>query len=877
MGFVSILAAPRKRVAVCLIALLSFVMPRAEASGTVLTTTVADVTAPVLQSASAGARVSMSRTLRFSYAYKDNVATVSHDVVFRTAAPGRALGAWLWPAGWQRTKAASVTYTAGWGSDTCFMVRARDGSGNVSAFSAPACSSAPLDDRHLTAAGSVQRLQNAIGFAGTLSRLIRSGSSLSRTGQYGQQVAVVAVAGPGQGAFDVWFAGRWLGRVSLSSTTWARRVYYFPSASAISGTLRIASVTVAPVLVDGATVLRSVPQYPPLVVLPASPAGGQNVRFSGTLPTRVARPLQIQRRTSASAWSTIAATRTNSTGSYAVVLRAPVVVGAYQIRAVVAQATVSGQIFPAYTTPTAALRVVADTQAPTLPRSARTSDLTCNTVTLSWTASSDNVRVAFYDIYHDGQRMPSVSGTTTSTRLTVVPGASWGLYVNARDAAGNVSQASNTVIITAPVCQPDTQPPTAPSALTGSASGTTVTLRWTASTDNIGVAGYDVFRADVRVGSINGSATSFIDSGLAVNTRYEYYVVARDAQGNVSAHSNVVAVTTGAVCGSAVCSVTQVGTDNDIPWGLTTLPDGEVLFSRRDAHDIVRLNPATGAKTTVGLVPNVQSTDGEGGLLGLAIASNFSADPWLYIMHTSPTDNRVVRIRYLAGVLSGSPQVLISGIARNKFHNGGRLRFGPDGKLYVATGDGQNGSWAQDRNNLAGKILRINADGSVPSDNPFGNRVWSYGHRNPQGLAFDSQGRLWQQEFGNSVMDETNIVVKGGNYGWPSCEGTSGTCGTAGFIAPIQTYPTANGSCSGISIVRDVLYIACLRGNRLYRANISGGDLVNVQSLLVGTYGRLRTVEPAPGGGLWLTTSNTGDKDSVPNNSNERIFQVTLG
>jgi glucose/arabinose dehydrogenase len=496
---------------------------------------------------------------------------------------------------------------------------------------------------------------------------------------------------------------------------------------------------------------------------------------------------------------------------------------------------------------------------------------------LSWTASSDIVGVAFYDIYHDGQQMTSVSGTTTSTRLTVVPGATWGLYVNARDAAGNVSQASNTVTITAPPCQSDTQPPTAPGALTGSASGTTVTVRWTASTDNIGVAGYDVFRAGVRVGSINGSASSFTDSGLAANTRYEYYVVARDVQGNVSARSNVVAVTSGAACGSAICSVTQVGTDNDIPWGLTNLPDGQVLFSRRDAHDIVRFNPTTGAKTTVGRVPNVQSTDGEGGLLGLAIASNFSADPWLYIMHTSPTDNRVVRIRYLDGVLSGSPQVLISGIARNKFHNGGRLRFGPDGKLYVATGDGQNGSWAQDRNNLAGKILRINADGSVPSDNPFGNLVWSYGHRNPQGLAFDSHGRLWQQEFGNTVMDETNIVVKGGNYGWPSCEGTSGTCGTPGFIAPIQTYTTATGSCSGISVVQDVLYIACLRGNRLYRANISGGDLVNVQSLLVGTYGRLRTAEPAPGGGLWLTTSNTGDKDSVPNNSNERIFRVTLG
>ncbi|MEV8378900.1 PQQ-dependent sugar dehydrogenase [Kribbella sp. NPDC056861] len=519
----------------------------------------------------------------------------------------------------------------------------------------------------------------------------------------------------------------------------------------------------------------------------------------------------------------------------------------------------------------------ADSQAPTAPGNARTSNLTCNSVTLAWNASTDNVGVTSYDIYHDGQLMKSVSGSTVSTQLSVVANATWGLYVNARDAAGNVSQASNTATIAIPPCQADNQPPTAPGGLTGTASGTTVNLRWTASTDNVGVTGYDIFRGTAKAGSVSGTTTIFADSGLAANTRYEYYVVARDAQSNVSPRSNLVAVTTGASCGSAICSVSQLATDNDIPWGVTTLPDGQLLYSRRDAQNIVRLDPANGSKTSIGQVPNVQSTDGEGGLLGIAIAPNFSSDPWLYVMHTSPTDNRVVRIRYLNGLLSGSPQVLVNGIARNKFHNGGRLRFGPDGKLYVSTGDGQNGDWAQDLNNLSGKILRINADGSVPSDNPFGNRVWSYGHRNPQGLAFDSQGRLWEQEFGNAVMDETNIIVKGGNYGWPSCEGTSGTCGTAGFRAPIRTYPTAEGSCSGIAIVQDVLYISCLRGSRLYRATISGGGLTNVQSLLAGTYGRLRTVEPAPGGGLWLTTSNNGDKDSVPNNSNERIFRVALG
>ncbi|SEF24194.1 Glucose/arabinose dehydrogenase, beta-propeller fold [Amycolatopsis pretoriensis] len=520
-----------------------------------------------------------------------------------------------------------------------------------------------------------------------------------------------------------------------------------------------------------------------------------------------------------------------------------------------------------------------DTQPPSVPGNPRVTDLVCDAVTFSWDAAIDNVGVAFYDVYHDGQLMKSVN--TLSTSLTVVGGVTWGLYVNARDAAGNVSQASATVPVTPPQCQPDTQAPSAPANLTGRASGTTVTLNWAAATDNIGVRAYDVYRGGAKVGAVTGTATAppattFVDSGLAPNTTYSYYVVARDAQANVSPPSAATTVTTGAACGDSVCAVTQIATDTDIPWGLVTLPDGTILYSRRDAHDIVHLNPATGTKTSVGTVPGVDNTDGEGGLLGLAISAGFSSDHWLYVMHTSPTDNRIVRIK-LENEQLGTEQVLLTGLLRNKFHNGGRLRFGPDGKLYASTGDAQNGDNAQNKASLNGKILRLNPDGSVPSDNPFGNAVWSYGHRNPQGLAFDSQGRLWEQEFGNAVMDETNLITKGGNYGWPACEGTSGTCGTAGFIAPKRTYSTADGSCSGIAIVRDVLYVACERGTRMYREVISGSDLTDVQAYFNGTYGRLRTVEPAPDGGLWLTTTNNGDKDSIPDNSNERIFHVALG
>ncbi len=523
-----------------------------------------------------------------------------------------------------------------------------------------------------------------------------------------------------------------------------------------------------------------------------------------------------------------------------------------------------------------------DTQAPTPPSGLKSSGLSCNAVTLSWAASSDNVGIAFYDIYNNGQLLKTVGGSTLTTTLDLREGSQVGLYVNARDAAGNVSQASSTLPVSVPPCVLDNQAPTVPTGLRGVATGTTVALSWTASTDNLAVAAYDIYRNNNKVGS--AANLLFTDSGLAANTTYRYAVVARDAQNNVSALSTSTSVTTGSSCTSAVCSTDEVARDTDLPWGIASLPDGNILYSRRDAKDIVRLNPTNGSKTTVGTVPNVDLTAGEGGLLGLAVSPNFpGTDQWLYIYHTSASDNRIVRIKYVNGSLdTNSLQVLIKGIGRNKYHNGGRLRFGPDGKLYAATGDAQNAQYAQDLNNLAGKVLRLNPDGSVPSDNPFANSyVWSYGHRNPQGLAFDSKGRLWAQEFGNSAQDETNMIKKGGNHGWPTCEGTVSQggqgCATAGFVAPKYTYPTAEASCSGIAIVRDVLYVACLRGKRVYRHVITGDSLTNTQQLFSDTYGRLRTVEPTLDGGLWMSTSNTGDKDSIASNSDERIFKIKLG
>ncbi len=535
-----------------------------------------------------------------------------------------------------------------------------------------------------------------------------------------------------------------------------------------------------------------------------------------------------------------------------------------------------------------------DNVAPSVPGNPRTSDLTCDSVTFSWDASTDNVGVVAYDVYHDGQLIKSVSGSTLSTSITPVQGVTWGLYVNARDAAGNVSQASDTVPITPPLCgPPDTQKPTPPGNLTATVSGTSVSLKWTASTDNVQVLNYDIYRNNAKVATVSGAigtppATTYSDTGLPANSDFSYYVIARDPSGNASDPSNTATAHTGPGCSNPVCTVTTLTNEDDLPWGLVTLPDGTILYNRRDAHDIIHLNPANGKKTNLGTVPNVQSTDGEGGLTGLEInPKSFSSDHWLYIMHTSSSDNRIVRIKYdptTDKIVTSTEQVLLSGIKRNKFHNGGRLRFSPDGKfLYAGTGDAQNGANAKNTASPNGKVLRINPDGSIPSDNPFGNAVWSYGHRNVQGLAFDNKGQLWEQEFGNSVMDETNLIVKGGNFGWPGCEGTTShsadgpACGSAGLIAPKKTYPVAQGSCSGITIIRQVLYVACQRGTRLDRIPINSNDtLGSIGTYFNGTYGRIRTVEPAPDGGMWMTTTS-GDKDSTPHNSNDRVFHVALG
>jgi glucose/arabinose dehydrogenase len=236
---------------------------------------------------------------------------------------------------------------------------------------------------------------------------------------------------------------------------------------------------------------------------------------------------------------------------------------------------------------------------------------------------------------------------------------------------------------------------------------------------------------------------------------------------------------------------------------------------------------------------------------------------------TTSSDNRIVWF-----TLGGSLHPIFTGIAHASNHNGGRIAFGPDGKLYAGVGDAGNTSNAQNTSSKNGKVLRINASGSIPSDNPFHNAVWTYGHRNVQGLAWDSAGRLWATEFGQNTYDEVNLIVKGNNYGWPNVEGTGSTQGGK-YTNPKVTWSTDEASPSGDCVVGSTLYVAALRGERLWKVHLNGSSVGSKTYSYRGTYGRLRTVMRAPDGSLWLMTSNRDGRGS-PISSDDRIIRVPL-
>ncbi|WP_307622592.1 sorbosone dehydrogenase family protein [Streptomyces sp. V3I7] len=327
----------------------------------------------------------------------------------------------------------------------------------------------------------------------------------------------------------------------------------------------------------------------------------------------------------------------------------------------------------------------------------------------------------------------------------------------------------------------------------------------------------------------------------------------------------------------SVTVLRTVTEDLNSPWGLASLPDGNLLVSSRDDATITRVDARTGGKTELGKVSGV-SPAGEGGLLGIAFSPDYASDHMIYAYFTSASDNRIVRMRYdadkPAGDQLGAPDTIFKGIPKGRIHNGGRIAFGPDGMLYAGTGESGEGGLAQDPKSLGGKILRLSPAGEPAPGNPFPDSpVYSYGHRNVQGLAWDTKQRLFASEFGQDTWDELNAIKPGDNYGWPYAEGGSSD---PQFHSPIAQWHTDEASPSGIAYVDGVIWMAGLKGNRLWRVPLTGTEAVDdPQAFLTGKYGRLRTVAPAGDDRLWLVTSNT-DGRGTPKDGDDRILELRV-
>ncbi|MEU0676817.1 PQQ-dependent sugar dehydrogenase [Streptomyces sp. NPDC006172] len=313
------------------------------------------------------------------------------------------------------------------------------------------------------------------------------------------------------------------------------------------------------------------------------------------------------------------------------------------------------------------------------------------------------------------------------------------------------------------------------------------------------------------------------------------------------------------------------------PWGLAPLPEGGLLVASRDEGTITRVDEATGKKTLLGEVPGV-SAAGEGGLLGLALSPDYGADHMVYAYFTSASDNRVVRMLYdarrPAGEQLGAPDTVFKGIPKGMIHNGGRIAFGPDRMLYAGTGETGDVGLAQNKESLGGKILRLTPEGEPAPGNPFPDSpVYSYGHRNVQGLAWDSRQRLFAAEFGQKTWDELNAITPGGDYGWPEAEGKSDD---PAYRNPVAQWSTDQASPSGIAYAKGSIWMAGLRGKRLWRVPLKGTQASAApQAFLEGEYGRLRTVVAAGGDKLWVTTSNT-DGRGAPKEGDDRILELRV-
>jgi len=312
---------------------------------------------------------------------------------------------------------------------------------------------------------------------------------------------------------------------------------------------------------------------------------------------------------------------------------------------------------------------------------------------------------------------------------------------------------------------------------------------------------------------------------------------------------------------------TTLAKNLEVPWAMDFLPNGTMIFTERVGR--VNLLESNGSVNKVADI-NVSQVS-ESGLLGVAVDPNFTQNGYIYLYYTH--DGGVNRIsRFVLNDSLNNETVLLDNIPGGPIHNGGRLKFGPDGKLYATTGESGNANLAQDINSTGGKILRLNPDGTVPSDNPFGNYVYGFGNRDPQGLAWNTNGILYESEHGSNMNDEINIITKGGNYGWPIIQGNENQ---SGYISPIRVYTDFTLAPSGIAFYQDKLYVTGLRGSQLRVLNLSGdGKSITGESVLINDMGRIRDVV-VHDGFLYVSTSNR-DGRGLPQSGDDKIIKIRL-
>jgi glucose/arabinose dehydrogenase len=322
-----------------------------------------------------------------------------------------------------------------------------------------------------------------------------------------------------------------------------------------------------------------------------------------------------------------------------------------------------------------------------------------------------------------------------------------------------------------------------------------------------------------------------------------------------------------------------------VPWGLSFLPNGDALVGERNSGDVFLVSQ-NGGKTQVGTVAETDSSGGgEAGLLGIAVSPHFASDHWVYFYVSVSNQQHIIRKQYVGGALSGSTDTLVTGIPRGSTsnHNGGGLAFEPTGTyLFASTGDarmdnpgqGAAGSVAQDPDSLGGKTLRMNLDGTAASGNPFGNRVWTLGHRNVEGFTWDADGHMWATELGENSFDELNRIVRGRNYGWPMHEGHDG--GRPKFKDPFVTWhPTSTCSPSGVAVAKGQAWVGALAGHALFSVRLTGPHAGRKVRHFHNSLGRIRTVKNAPDGSLWITTSNRDGRGN-PAVHDDRVIRIVV-